>query len=115
MCDLLLWLKLDIGDETVSENLVTLVYPRELELLDPQLKADVEEQAGRFKVTVTAVHPALWTWLSFDGFDGRCSDNFVHVRSDEPVEIIVRPAAPMTREAFVKAMRVRSLYDTYKH
>ena len=33
--NLLVWLKLDVDGEAVSENLVTYVYPRELELLDP--------------------------------------------------------------------------------
>lgn len=113
--DLLLWLKLDIDGRTVSENLATLVYPRELELLDPQLKADVTERGDDYRVQLTAAHPALYTWLSFDGFDARCSDNFVHIRPGAPVEITVHPAVPTTREAFVKAMHLRSLYDTYTH
>jgi hypothetical protein len=75
----------------------------------------VTEQGGDFKVKLTAAHPALYTWLSFDGIDARCSDNFVHVRPGEPVEITVHPAAPTTREAFLKSLRVRSLYDTYSH
>jgi beta-mannosidase len=112
--DLLVWLDLCMNGKTVSDNLVTLVYPRELELLDPRLKAAVTGQGGDFKVKLTAEHPALWTWLSFDGLDARCSDNFVHVPPDAPVEIVVHPAKPTTREAFVKALRVRSLYDTYK-
>jgi beta-mannosidase len=113
--DLLVWLHLYTNNNLDSDNLVTLVYPRELELLDPKLKAGVTEQNGDFKVKLTAAHPALYTWLSFDGFDARCSDNFVHIRPGEPVEITVHPAAPTTREAFVKAIRVRSLYDTYAH
>ena len=113
--DLLLWLKLEIGGETVSKNLVTLVYPRELELLDPHLKADVTEQGGEYTLKLTAAHPALYMWLSFDGFDARCSDNFVHLRPGEPVEITVHPAAPTTLAAFVKGMQLRSLYDTYRH
>jgi beta-mannosidase len=113
--DLLVWLKLEIGGKTLSDNLVTFVYPREVELIDPQIKADVTEQGGDFKVTLTAAHPALYTWLSFDSFDARCSDNFVHIRPDEPMEITVHPTAPTTREMFVKAMKLRSLYDTYTH
>ncbi len=61
--DLLVWLKLEIGGKTVSENLVTLAYSRELELLDPRLNADVTEQGGDLKVKLTAAHPALYTWL----------------------------------------------------
>jgi beta-mannosidase len=114
--DLLVWLKLEIGGKTVSENLMTFAYPRELELLDPQIKADAAPFVGdAFRVVLSAAHPALYTWLSFDGFDARCSDNFVQIRPGEPVEIIVHPNAPTTREAFLKSLRVRSLYDTYAH
>jgi len=113
--DLLVWLKLEMGGKTVSENLVTLVYPRELDLVDPRLDTTVVDQGGDFRVTLTAAHPALWTWLSFDGIDARCSQNFVHVSPAEPVEIIVHPAVPVAHEDFMRALQVRSLYDTYKH
>jgi beta-mannosidase len=113
--DMLVWLKLDVDGKTQSKNLVTFAYPRDLTLLDPEIKADVTEQGDDFKVTLTAAYPALYTWLAFDSFDARCSDNFVHVRPDEPVEITVHPPSGTTRESFIKAMKVRSLYDTYAH
>jgi beta-mannosidase len=114
--DLLVWLKLEIGGKAVSDNLVTFANPRELELLDAKIKAEVSPFVGDdFRVVLSAAHPALYTWLSFDDFDARCSDNFVHIRLGEPVEIIVHPNAPMTREEFIKSLRVRSLYDTYAH
>jgi beta-mannosidase len=112
---ILVWLRLDIDGKTVSENLVTLAYPRELELADPNLSAVVRQQQGEFVVTIQAQHPALWTWLELDAVDARCSDNFVHVNRDRPVDITVSPARPMTKEAFEKALRIRSLYDTYAH
>jgi beta-mannosidase len=113
--DLLVWLKLVIGGRTVSDNLVTLVYPRELELRDPRLRTEITELGGDFQVTLTAAHPALWTWLSFDGLDARCSQNFVNVMPDAPLAIVVHPVSPTTRDAFAKALRVQSLYDTYSH
>ncbi|QEH33969.1 Exo-beta-D-glucosaminidase precursor [Aquisphaera giovannonii] len=113
--DLLVWLKLDVDALTVSENLVTLTYPRDLELLDPRLSSKVAEHDGHFRVTLHAAHPALWTWLEFDGVDARLSDNFVHVMSDRPVTIEVTPARPMSKEAFQAALRIRSLYDTSAH
>ena len=113
--NVLVWLKLDVAGQTVSENLITLVYPRELNLLDPALSAEiVEKEQGQFTVTLRAKHPALWTWLELDGVDARFSDNFVHVGPDRPVTITVRPAVPMTKDAVKRALKVRSLYDTYK-
>ena len=113
--NVLVWLKLEIGGATVSDNLVAFVYPRAFNLLDPNLTAVVSEVSGAFNVKLTATHPALWTWLELDGMDARCSDNFVHVTKDAPVTIVVRPAQPMSKDEFQKALRVRSLYDTFAH
>ena len=110
--DLLVWLRLNVDGRTESENLVTLAYPREFNLLDPRMSADVSERNGGYTVTLRAVHPALWTWLELDGADARFSDNFVHVMQDHPATIEVFPARPMGKEAFQRSLRIRSLYDT---
>jgi hypothetical protein len=113
--DILVWLKLEIGGRTVSDNMVSMVYPKELKLVEPKLTAVSTEKQRQYTVTLTAAHPALWAWIELDGIDARCSQNFVHVTADRPVEITVSPARPLTQEAFQKALRVRSLYDTYAH
>jgi len=113
--DSLLWLKLIIDGKTVSENLVMFAYPKELNLLDPALATSVSEKNGEFRVKVKAKHPALWVWLELDNADGHFSDNFVHLNGGATTEITVRPEKPMTRDAFQKALRVRSLFDTYAH
>jgi hypothetical protein len=92
---------------------VTFAYPRAFKLVEPQLTTSVTENNGAFTVKLTAEHPALWTWLELEGVDARCSDNFVHVTKDAPVTITLQPAQPLTKSAFQKALRVRSLYDTY--
>ena len=112
--NVLVWMKLVVGGKTVSENLVTLAYPRELGLLDPALTAEIAEKSpGEFAVTLHAAHPALWTWLELGGVDARISDNFVHISPADPVTVTVHPAVPMTKEAVQKALKVRSLFDTY--
>ena len=113
--NVLVWLKLEVGGTTVSDNLVTFVYPREFNLSDPKLAAAVAEANGTFTVTLTAEHPALWTWLELEGVDARCSGNFFHVIKGTPVSITMQPAKPLTKDAFQKALRVRSLFDTYAH
>ena len=65
-------------------------------------------------MTLHAAHPALYAWLELDGADERFSDNFVHISPARPVTITVRPAAPMTKDALERALKIRSLYDTYK-
>ena len=51
--NVLVWLKLEVGGATVSDNLVTFVYPRALDLADPQLAVAVAEGNGTFTVTLT--------------------------------------------------------------
>lgn len=114
--NVLVWLTLEIDGELASTNLVTFVYPRELPLVDPQVRASVTDAgAGSYVVKLQARHPSLWTWLELEGADARMSDNFVHVTADEPAAITVRPAQPMDKATFEKTLRVRSLFDTYAH
>ena len=110
--NMLVWLALDVDGKRASENMLSFVYPKELELVDPKLSADIVEKEGKFVVTLKAEHPALWAWLELDGVDARCSDNFVHVTRDFPATITVSPARTMSREAFEKALKIRSLIDT---
>ncbi len=111
--NLIVWLALDVDGKRESDNMVTFVHPRELELIDPKLSADIVERQGKFFVTLKTEHPALWTWLELDGVDARCSDNFIHVTKENPVSITVSPARPMSKETFEKALKIRSLFDTY--
>ena len=110
---LLTWLKLDIDGATVSENMVALALPRDLNLSDPKLTAVIAESPDGFAVTVKSEKPALWVWLGLENADAKFSDNFIHVTPDVARTILVRPAQKMDRDAFVSALRVRSLFDTY--
>jgi len=111
--NLIIWMTLDVDGKRESENMVTFVYPKELELMDPKLSADIEERQGEFVVTLKAEHPALWTWLDLEALDARYSDNFIHVTKEKPMSITVIPAQPMSKQAFEKALRIRSLFNTY--
>ena len=111
--NVLVWMSLDVEGRRVSDNMVAFVYPKEMDLVDPHLVAEVTEQSGGFKVKLKAAHPALWTWLELDDLDARYSQNFLHVTDRCPAEITVQPAKALSREEFEKALRVRSLFDTY--
>ena len=111
--NLLVWLKVEVRGQPVSENLVTLVYPKELALADPRLKPSIQKTADGFRVTLTSEAPALWAWLTLKNADASYSDNFAHIRPGSPAEIVVKPSQPMTEEEFADALQVRSLFDTY--
>ena len=111
--NLLVWLKIEVAGKTVSENFVTLVFPKELALADPQLKPVIRKIENGFRVTLTSQAPALWAWLTLKNVDTVCSDNFVHVRPGSPMEIVVKPSHAMTEKEFSDALQVNSLYSTY--
>jgi beta-mannosidase len=110
---LLTWLKLEVDGKTVSENLVLLALPKELRLPDPRLAAAVTESGDGFLVTLQSAMPALWVWLELENADAKYADNFFHLLPGSPQMIQVQPKQPMSREAFLSELRVRSLYDTY--
>jgi hypothetical protein len=43
--------------------------------------------------------------------DAAFSDNFLHVRPDRPVTVVVRPQHPLDRAGLLRALRIRSLFD----
>ncbi len=110
---LLTWLKLEVDGKTVSENLVLLALPRELKLPDPKLVTSVDESEKGFLVTIKSEKPALWTWLELENSDAKYADNFIHLLPDTPRTIRVQPEQSLSKDNFVKELRVRSLFDTY--
>jgi beta-mannosidase len=111
--NLIVWMSFDDKGKTITTNLVMLVNPRELELMDPELSFDVLGSETEYMVTVHAKHPALWVWLDIAGMDVRFSDNFIHVLPGSPERITVKLTQPMAKDKLIKAIKVRSLYDTY--
>ncbi|MGH7993129.1 MAG: glycoside hydrolase family 2 protein, partial [Limisphaerales bacterium] len=107
------WLKLEMDGKTVSENLVLLALPKELQLADPKLTVTIDESGDGFLATVKSRKPALWTWLELENADARFSDNFFHVTPDTPRTILVQPGSQLNKLDFSKMLRIRSLFDTY--
>lgn len=67
-----------------------------------------------FRVTLTALSPALWVVLSTPGLSGvHFGVNGFHLETESPWEILVRSERPLTLKSFRRALRVESLVDTY--
>jgi beta-mannosidase len=111
--NVLLWLSLEQDGATISTNFVTFVRPKHLELLDPNINATVnEDDNGGVSVTLEAQYPARWAWIELP--DARFSDNFVHLRPGEPVELTLEKAPDdLYRAELRQRLKVYSLYDTY--
>ena len=112
--DLLIWLYFEGDDAKVlSENLVFFGRPKSLKLQNPQIQTHAQLQGDGFLVTLTAQKTALWTWLSLESGDATYDDNFFHLRANEPRQILVTPASPLSLAEFEARIRVHSLTDTF--
>lgn len=109
----LTWLELEVHGKTVSNNLVLFTLPKEYKLPDPHLKVTVDDATDGFQVTVTSQNPALWVWLGLDNADAKYSDNFFHLLPGAAQKILVQPWQKLSKDDFVRQLRIRSLFDTY--
>jgi beta-mannosidase len=113
--NLLVWLELSVGGKIVSRNLSAFAKPKHMELGDAEIEASVKAvEDGAFAVTLEAKRPALYVWLELEDADALMSDNFFHLRPGAPITALATPAREMTAARFRKALRVRSLTDTYR-
>jgi beta-mannosidase len=112
--NVLFWARLRVPGEPDSTAVLNYARPKDLNLQDPHLKGLVERARDGFRVTLSATAPALWSWIDLPGIDARLADNFVHVRPGEPVSISVAPHHRYTLRQISNALKVRSLFDTYR-
>jgi beta-mannosidase len=106
-----LWLELMQDGVTVSKNMLTLAPPKHLNLVDPELQTVVTESDNGFTVEVSSNAVAMWAWLELDGVDATYSDNFVCIRPEHGMTVLVQTEESLTLEEFNSRLRARSLHD----
>jgi beta-mannosidase len=112
--NLLLWAKLAVPGEPDSMTVAYYAKPKELTLVDPGLNAKIVPIRGGYEVTLSSAKPALWSWIDFAGMDAEFSDNFVHLAPGDNAKIFVKPSGRTSVEGLRKALKVRSLFDTFE-
>jgi beta-mannosidase len=106
--------ELKTKDGQLSENFISFIKPKHLELQNPQIKYTVEQdRGGDLTVTLSSKAPALWVWLETSDVDIMLSDNFFHMVQGKEKTIAVKPNKTVEIEEIKKTLQVRSLYDTY--
>lgn len=84
-------------------------------LQDAEVKADVRQTAGGFRIKLSTDKPALFVSLDADGVDGELDDNCITLLSGEPRELTFTPRGRAPSLAgFRKALRVYHLRATYR-
>lgn len=115
--NLLIWLELYEHNRIVSDNLLLLVKPKQLELRPPEFSYKVskaeDSPTPTFDISIKTKYPALWTWLELKNMDAQFSDNFFHIRSGVTYKIKVCPVRKVNISELQTALKIRSLIDTY--
>jgi hypothetical protein len=111
--NLLVWAKLRTAGEPDSSTLVLFARPKDLNLVDPKVRASVTSTAKGYKVVLESAHPALWTWIELRGIDADFSDNFIQLKPGVPATIDLKPTRSVPLAEVRRALVVRSLFDTY--
>ena len=111
---LLVWLKLTDAEGNTRRTLATFTKPKHLDLPQkPGLKARIDKDRTRKEwcIRLTVKKPALYAWVDLAGEKTPFSDNFIHLRPGEPVELRIRISGDLSRKAVERKLTVRSLVD----
>ncbi len=101
------------GEKILSTSLATFAPNKHLSLKNPLLSTRVTEKDGRVAVAVKAKSLARFVELSLDGADVIFSDNYFDIPAGRTVTVYCPLPAGWDRAAFQKALRVKSLFDSY--
>ncbi len=103
--NILVWLELEHEGQIISENLVTLSRPKNLDLSQAAISVTSREAGGdSYEIKLESDVPALYVWLELKG--AKFSDNFFHMRPGRTKTIQVSAPA-------LAGLSVNSLIDTY--
>ena len=105
---------LDIGDQRVSEEAVFLTHPRFVALPKARTKAAIVLTAQQ-RARITFTSSAFQHRFAFElvGLAHRSSDNYFELFAGEPKAIEVELPHPQTVAQLNRALKYRSLSDTY--
>ena len=113
--DLLFWMSLKTEKGLTSEDVVTLVRPKHLRLLDPEIQVQIiETNETSVEVKLTASKPALWVWLSMGDLQATYSDAFFPLEPGKPKSVRIKARESKESSSLFDALKVYSLYDTFR-
>jgi len=93
-----------------------MVPSKHFELEDPGLRAEVRTGAHGWEVVLEGRRLARFVMVDFEGFDAILEDNFVDLVPGAPRVLGIREfrgEAPADAAGLNRALRVRSLWDSF--
>lgn len=108
--------ELSVGDEALhSSNTRLFVLPKALELQAPRIRAKVESAPdGNPRVRLLSQRPALFVELSAGPLKGLFSENWMHLEPGREAIVEFQGKEGVDATQLRKALRVRSLFDSYQ-
>jgi beta-mannosidase len=101
------------GEARVAMNTAYFVPTKHLSLADPQLRAELREEAGQLAIDLTAASLARLVEVHLDGADAIFSDNYFDLPAGATVTVTTRMPAGGSLTKARAALKLRSVYDTY--
>lgn len=106
------------GDRRLSMGIVPFVPSKHLKLTDPGLTVTVHETSEGFEIQLKAERLARFVWLALEGADEATngaifSDNYFDLPAGRTITITLPPLDGWDIERVRRALRVRSLVDSF--
>jgi beta-mannosidase len=102
------------GNNRLSLSVLPFVQNKYLDLLEPGIYHDVEEdESGRINIQMAAHYTARFVMLEVPGSNVRFSDNFFDLPAGRLVSITVDSEAGLSADELAAKLRVVSLRDSY--
>jgi beta-mannosidase len=111
--EIYLYCELRKGGETLSSNVFHFSELKRVNLPQPEIRSEVNEQGGGISVTLECSRLAKNVYLSAPGVSGRFADNFFDLIPGRRYQVNFLAEAPVDATQFRLALKVSSLRDTY--
>jgi len=111
--DVVLVVELWQDDQRLSVQVVPFVPTKHLSLVDPELSIELLVQDDQLVVQIAAESLARFVEVSLDGVDTIFSDNYFDVPAGRMIAVTCPLPEGWTAERAGRALRVRSLYDSF--
>ena len=102
-----------VDGKRVSSNEHFFGAYKDLNLPEPQIKADVLPVRGGFKITLSADKFARAVYLSAPNYAGSFTDNYFDLIPGQKVGVEFRNAKPVALSDFRKQLKIRSMTDAF--
>ncbi|HUJ96303.1 MAG TPA: glycoside hydrolase family 2 protein [Terriglobales bacterium] len=103
--------ELVVGNKPVSNNLLFLAPPKELQLPAPKITNELSQSGSAYRLKLASDVLAKDVYVSFGDLDATYSDNYIDLLPGQPVEIEVK--SPASLDQLKSALKIVSLTDAF--